>query len=299
LLGASGRPLNDDFADAIALAGDSGSAVGSNIDATAQTGEPPHAGVGGGSSVWWRWRAPQSGTATFSTFGSDYDSVLAVYTGSGVRQLSEVASNDDTGGLLQSEVEFAAAAGTTYRIAVDGLQGAEGNIVLNYTSTSAGGGNDDFGDAIALREPAGVTTGSNQGATAEPGEPRHAGVGGGKSVWWRWRAPTSGDTIIATLGSDFDTVLAVYRGRRVRALREIASNDDAPRLGVQSMVRFNAVAGVLYRIAVDGFSGAEGNITLMFANLAGLPPLLAASHGAPTDAAERLWSTVARNARFD
>jgi hypothetical protein len=125
-----------------------------------------------------------------------------------------------------------------------------------------------------------VTTGSNQGATAEPGEPRHAG-GGGKSVWWRWRAPAGGDTIIATLGSDFDTVLAVYRGRRVGALTEIASNDDAPNSGVQSMVRFNAVGGVLYRIAVGGFRGAEGNIPLMFANLAALPPLLAASHSAP------------------
>ena len=110
LLGASGRPLNDDFADAIALAGASGSALGSNVDATAQTGEPMHAGVGGGSSVWWRWRAPQSGRATLSTFGSDYDSVLAVYTGSGVGRLSEIASNDDSSGLLQSQVEFAAAA---------------------------------------------------------------------------------------------------------------------------------------------------------------------------------------------
>jgi hypothetical protein len=143
-----------------------------------------------------------------------------------------------------------------------------------------------------------VTTGSNQGATAEPGEPRHAGAGGGRSVWWRWRAPASGDTIIATLGSDFDTVLGVYRGGRVGALREVGSNDDAPDLGLQSMVRFDAVAGVLYRIAVDGFRGAEGNVTLMFANLAGLPPLLAARDDASA-AAGRLWSTVAAHARLD
>jgi subtilisin family serine protease len=299
LLEASGRPLNDDLANAILLAGDSGSVIGSNLAATAQAGEPTHAGVGGGSSVWWRWRAPQSGRATLSTFGSDYDSVLAVYTGPGVRRLMEVASNNDSAGLLQSEVEFAATAGTLYRIAVDGSQGAEGNIVLNYASVGASATNDNFDDAIALRGPADVTTGSTIGATAEPGEPRHAGTGGGRSVWWQWRVPASGDTIIATLGSDFDTVLAVYRGGSVGALREIASNDDAPGLGVQSMVRFNAAAGVLYRIAVDGFRGAEGNVTLMFANLAGLPPLLAASHGAPANAAERLWSAVAGYARAD
>ena len=73
LLGASGRPFNDDFGDAVLLAGASGSETGSNVAATAQPGEPTHAGVGGGSSVWWRWEAPQSGTATLSTFGSDFD----------------------------------------------------------------------------------------------------------------------------------------------------------------------------------------------------------------------------------
>ena len=113
------------------------------------------------------------------------------------------------------------------------------------------------------------------------------------------RAPAGGDTIIATLGSGSDTVLAVYRGRRVGALRRVASNDDAPGLGLQSMVRFNAVAGVLYRIAVDGFRGAEGNVTLMFTNLAGLPPLHAARLGAPAAAAERLWSSLAGHARLD
>ena len=301
LLGAGGRPFNDDFPDAVALAGARGSETGSNVGATAQPGEPTHAGVGGGSSVWWRWQAPQGGPTTISTFGSDYDSVLAVYTGSGVRQLSEIASNDDSAGLLQSGVQFTATAGTTYHIAVDGFSGAEGNIVLNYElAGSAGGDNDNFGRAIALTGPMGVVTGTNQAATAQPGEPVHADAGGGKSVWWRWRPPASGDTIIATLGSDFDTALAVYRGRPVRALNEIASNDDGQGLGVQSMVRFNAEAGVNYRIAVDGFNGAEGNISLMFATLPSLPAAVAtAGNAAPKDPARQLWSKVANYARLD
>ena len=284
----------------MALEGISGSVTGTNIDATAQPNEPVHAGVGGGKSVWWRWESPQGGPAALSTFGSDYDTVLAVYTGSSVGQLSEVASNDDSGGELQSQVEFQASGGITYHVAVDGYAGAEGNIVLNYELGADGRNNDNFGRAIALTGPAGVTTGSNQGATAQPGEPVHAGVGGGKSVWWRWRAPASGDTIIATLGSDFDTVLAVYRGGRVRNLNEIASNDDGEGLGLQSMVRFDARAGVNYRIAVDGFNGAEGNISLMFANLPSLPAAVAtAGDAAPKDPARQLWSKVANYARLD
>ena len=99
------------------------------------------------------------------------------------------------------------------------------------------------------------------------------------------------------MGSDFDTVLAVYQGRPVRALTEIASNDDSPGLGVQSLVRFEAEEGVTYRIAVDGFQGAEGNITLMFANPAGLPAAVAAGgDAAPADPARRLWSSLAKYA---
>ena len=132
LLDAAGRPFNDDFGAAVWLAGPRGRTTGSNLGASAQPAEPTHAALGGGRSVWWRWLAPRSGTARLSTFGSDFDSVLAVYRGARLAALAEVASNDDSGGRLQSRVEFAASAGTTYRIAVDGYGGAEGDIVLNY-----------------------------------------------------------------------------------------------------------------------------------------------------------------------
>jgi hypothetical protein len=136
-----------------------------------------------------------------------------------------------------------------------------------------------------------VVTGSNQGATAQPGEPTHAGEGGGHSVWWRWRAPASGDTLIGTLGSDFDTVLGVYRGRSVRSLNPIAANDDGPDLGVLRLVRIDDESGVNYRIAVDGYRGAAGNITLVYANLSSLPAQVASAgdHAAP-DPAAQLWS---------
>ncbi len=132
LLGTFSRPFNDNFGRALALTDASGAAFSWNVDATAQTGEPTHGQVGGGHSVWWRWRAPQSGSVMISTFGSDFDTVLAVYRGSGLRRLTEVASNDDSGGSLQSQVQFQAAAGRVYRIGVDGDGNAEGNIVLGY-----------------------------------------------------------------------------------------------------------------------------------------------------------------------
>jgi hypothetical protein len=128
--------------------------------------------------------------------------------------------------------------------------------------------NDDFASAILLSDRSGSVTGSNVGATSEAGEPTHAGVGGGRSVWWKFRAPLTERVEFSTAGSNFDTVLAVYTGRRLARLRERASNDDASGLGVQSRVELRVRAGKLYRIAIDGFSGAEGNVVLSFGPLA-------------------------------
>src|SRR4030095_9181444 len=95
-------------------------------------GEPDHAGNSGGASIWFSWQAPTHGTMTFSTLDSDFDTLLGVYTGNSVSALSFVAGNDDALGTFQSSVRFAAAAGTTYKIAVDGYDGEEGSVGLTW-----------------------------------------------------------------------------------------------------------------------------------------------------------------------
>ena len=132
---AASRSPNDAFADRFMLEGLTPTATGTNIDATAETGEPVHHGVGGGKSVWWTWTAPASGTVTVETVGSDFDTVLAVYDGSDVASLTRLVSNDDIdyGVVLQSRVSFPTVAGTTYQIAVDGWSGATGTIALAVT----------------------------------------------------------------------------------------------------------------------------------------------------------------------
>lgn len=67
------------------------------------------------------------------TQGSDFDTLLAVYSGDAVNSLSAVASNNDDGG-AQSTVSFTATAGNTYRIAVDGSNAESGNIDLRLVS---------------------------------------------------------------------------------------------------------------------------------------------------------------------
>ena len=143
----AGAPVNDHFANATLLNPTATAAAGSNIGATREVGEPVHADAGGGKSVWWIYDAPQTGYLTVSTLDSvtagnfEMDTVLAVYTGSAVSALSEVASNDDDpdSDSYGSKVTFAVQSGTRYYIAVDGWpydEGTEvGNIVLRYTYT--------------------------------------------------------------------------------------------------------------------------------------------------------------------
>ena len=126
------RPDNDDFASATALSGYSGSVSIDSTGATAQSGEPLHADMAN-NSAWWTWTAPALGTATFSTAGSAFDTVLAVYTGTAVGSLTQVAANDDAASDGTSRVVFdTAGAGTVYRIAVAGYDGAAGTVTLSW-----------------------------------------------------------------------------------------------------------------------------------------------------------------------
>jgi hypothetical protein len=131
------RPVNDAFASAQALTGANATVTGANVNATKESGEPNHAGNTGGKSVWYKWTPQASGTTTIDTAGSNFDTLLAVYSGSAVNSLTPVASNDDDpNGGFQSKVSFTANAGTTYQIAVDGYGAAFGNINLRLASTS-------------------------------------------------------------------------------------------------------------------------------------------------------------------
>lgn len=125
--------FNDNFSDRIKLLGTSATAKRTNSLATRETGEPNVAGVGGGKTMWWTWKAPSNGTVTITTAGSTFDTVLGVYTGSSVRSLTQVVVNDDesnSDSIYTSKVTFSAVAGKTYQIVVDGYKGLSGQIQL-------------------------------------------------------------------------------------------------------------------------------------------------------------------------
>lgn len=131
ILAAAGA-INDNLSDALPLSGQSGTSYGNNITTSLESGEPAKAGNAGGRSVWWTWQAPVSGTVSWDTTGSTFDTLLAAYTGSSISSLASVAENDNDAGLITSKITFNVAAGTTYAIAVDGNNAATGNITINW-----------------------------------------------------------------------------------------------------------------------------------------------------------------------
>ncbi len=125
-------PAADYFTNRVSLSGTNGIAVGQNLKATFELGEPLHAGKTGGKSVWYTWTAPVTGVATFRTVGSTFDTLLAIYTGSVLTNLVSVASDQNHGGFYTSWAYFNVNQGTDYQIAIDGFGGASGDYIFAW-----------------------------------------------------------------------------------------------------------------------------------------------------------------------
>src|SRR4051794_30740983 len=250
---ASATPAYDNFQFAQFLPANADTIGTTNSGATAEPGEPSHfAGNLPSRSIWLKWTAPASGETTFDSTGSEFDTVMAVYSGSTLTSLIREGDNDDIApGNTASRVRFFAKAGTQYHIAVDGYRGAQGRVKVTWAN------NDDFEASQRIADPVGSTSpstnaktvfGMNRGATRQIGEPLPSSA----SVWYTWTASRNGKAEITTLANNFDTTLDVFTGNAVGGLTTIATNDNVPGgSGTNSQVTFTANAGTTYRIAVD------------------------------------------------
>lgn len=115
--------------------GYTGTHVFSTYGSVSQPGEPHHCDNPGGASQWVGYEAPEDGVLVLDTQGSNFDTILGVYTGSGsdFGSLQPVACDDNSGNDgVTSRVMFDVNGGTIYFIAVDGVNGQSGTVVLNY-----------------------------------------------------------------------------------------------------------------------------------------------------------------------
>jgi hypothetical protein len=126
----------------------------------------------------------------------------------------------------------------------------------------------DFSAAPLFTSYQATGSGNNQSATNQPGSPNNDGKNGQHPVWMAWQPASSGIATFYSLGSAFDSVLAVYTNSvptsaaTLSNLTAVTADDDGGAF-LTSSVQFNAAAGQTYYVVVDGFGPlAAGNIVL-------------------------------------
>jgi hypothetical protein len=144
-------PVNDDFADAQAVpvnlpyVDNRSTAVASK-----EPGEPepdPFCAQGAliGRTVWYSLTLTETRLVKVDTAGSNFDTILVVYTGDTLGNLTSEGCGDDTLDAT-SEVKFIANAEATYRIQVGGYQGDSGDLAFNLDIDTSDGDGDGFTD---------------------------------------------------------------------------------------------------------------------------------------------------------
>jgi hypothetical protein len=263
-------PANDYYTNAQTVTGESGVITGVNIGATVEANERVLYAVNTedgtlnldttntdklastDASVWYRWTAPRSGMVAVDTAESNFDTVLAIYTGDTLATATFVGGNNNDAPDGTSVVWFPANAGVTYYISVNARTpaGVTDRFKLHWAYVpETAPDNDSFDHGLVIRGVAGEATGMNYNATHEAGEPAHSEYGVGKSVWYTWTAVSNGIVVFDTGCSSFNTRLAMYTGDSVNSLTWVTNNE----ISGLGPITVPVSGGAVYHIAVDGY----------------------------------------------
>ena len=235
-------------------------------------------------SHWYSYTAKSDGAVIVSTCGSDYDTVLSVYSGCPGEEDNEISCNDDTCG-LQSEVEFSATAGDEYLIRVAGYRGRTGNYTLEVSAEGAGPSPeicdneiDDDGDGAVdcadsdcpacgpenCEDVQGLGLGEVIEGNTEDGDNTGSATCGSSSdsrdAIYRYAAEEVCLLTASTCSSGYDTVLSIHSGCPPTNENQLVCNDDS--CDLQSTVAYEVTAGESYFIRVAGYNGATGDYRL-------------------------------------
>lgn len=148
--------------------------------------------------------------------------------------------------------------------------------------------NDNFGAAsiVPSANPliAYASSGETTSATLETGEAiSSCDYNTSHTIWFAFTPTVTANYTVSTVGSAFDTVLALYTGPAVNNLTLVACNDDATTTTFTSLLTRSLQAGTTYRIQLGGFKGRYGQYALSVIQM-GLPvPTLKPGLTGPND----------------
>ncbi|MCA1831592.1 MAG: hypothetical protein ABR548_05865 [Actinomycetota bacterium] len=237
---------------------------------TVEPGEPQACAPTTGT-VWYRFVPSKNVGLSASTEGSNFDTVLAVYTGTSLSTLSSLVCKDSGTFGRHYAVAFQAHASRALYFQVGGVGAARGDLVFNLDPAPRPP-NDNFADATGLSKIPVTDRTNTAGAGVQPGEAQPTCISStGATVWYRYTPRTDAPLVASTFGSDFATTLGVYTGVKMTALQEAAC--DASNTPVYpARVVFRPVAGRTYSFLVGGTFGDRGNLAFTLAAAPIHPP---------------------------
>ena len=119
--------------------------------------------------------------------------------------------------------------------------------------------NDACGGAVVISGNAFTTNQSTTTATST-GDPVPNCAPLGKGIWYAYTPATNGSLVVDTIGTGFDSVLAIYTGS-CGALAQVGCDDDSGG-SLSSRITLSATAGTTYSILAGGYNSATGNLPL-------------------------------------
>jgi len=264
-------PPNDNFADRVVITALPFTDNVNTSNATTETDEPSPCAIG--ATVWYEFTPSLNMVLVADTFGSDFDTALAVYDVNPFPNANPITCNAFGGG-QQTRISFTATAGTTYYLQAGGyiFGNGSGNLVFQLYQPVPPA-NDNL-SAATNASPLPFTDGpfATDAATTEAGEPVPSCDFGvyavSNTVWYKFTP--AADTFLAadTLGSNFDTLIAAYSGPAVSptfaGLSFVGCNDHANDNFGTSRLTFSASAGTTYYFQVGGFLCCGGAGDLAF-----------------------------------
>ncbi len=199
------------------------------------------------STVWYQYNPSADQNVRIDTFGSNYDTVISVWTG---EPLTEIICRDDSHDTLQSQAAVHVKANTTYYINMGGVGETSGDLTVNIAQLPDLQ-NDNLAQAVIVDQVPGSYQQSTVGATNETDATAPSCATTGADVWFKYTADADRIVVFNTFDSDFNTVLSAWAGNG-HPLTEIDCNDDGTIESAQSQISLPVSAGQTYYINVAG-----------------------------------------------
>lgn len=294
---SSERPINDDFDNALTLT-DLPFNDGQNTRVTLPaTDDPaPSCGTNVSGSVWYRYTPQADSLIALNILNSNFDVVLSGWTGTR-GSLDESFCVD---ALTNRDYYVSVNSGQTIYLMAAGDFRAAGDLALRVADVSGDvADNDRIENARIVSQSRYFDEQDTSLAYSRTGEPTPAcGSNVSHTIWYRFASAVAADVTISTQGSDFDTVLAVWRGSPGSLAPVGCDNDSGP--DDTSILNFTAAAGETYYMmvggALDNFGNADFALRADVAAPTAAPVLVAPAAGATTGTAPVFQWNAAANA---